>query len=46
MVDLPPITELPAYAKLKDATLTPEQSLKVLYDAKEQIAETLRVFGQ
>lgn len=46
MGDLPPITELPAYAKLKDATLTPEQSLKVLYDAKEQIAETLRVFGQ
>jgi HD-like signal output (HDOD) protein len=46
MGELPPITELPAYAKLKDATLTPEQSLKVLYDAKEQIAETLRVFGQ
>lgn len=46
MADLPPITELPAYAKLKDATLTPEQSLKVLYDAREQIAETLRVFGQ
>lgn len=46
MADLPPISELPAYAKLKDATLTPEQSLKVLYDAKEQIAETLRVFGQ
>ncbi|WP_324873930.1 HDOD domain-containing protein [Methylocaldum sp.] len=46
MGDLPPITELPAYAKLKDATLTPEQSLQVLYDAKEQIAETMKVFGQ
>jgi len=46
MADLPPITELSAYAKLKDAALTPEQSLKVLYDAKEQIAEMLRVFGQ
>ncbi|MGX2041803.1 HDOD domain-containing protein [Methylocaldum sp. MU1018] len=43
---LPPITELPAYAKLKDAALTPGQSLKVLHDAKEQIAETLSVLSQ
>ena len=44
MADLPPITVVPAYAKLGDASLTPESSLQLLHDAKDLINETYRIF--
>ena len=45
MADLPAITELPAYGKLGDGTLTPEYSLQLLHDAKDLInEETYRIF--
>jgi HD-like signal output (HDOD) protein len=44
-VTLPKIDELPAYQKLGDEPLTPEMSLQILQDAKQQVAETLGFFS-
>lgn len=44
MAALPPITALPAYAKLGDGSLSPESSLQLLHDAKDLINETYRIF--
>jgi HD-like signal output (HDOD) protein len=44
MAELPPITDLPAYAKLADGTLTAEKSLSILHEAREQIAEIYKIF--
>jgi len=44
MAELPAITELPAYGKIGDGTLTPEYSLQLLHDAKDLINETYRIF--
>jgi HD-like signal output (HDOD) protein len=44
MAEMPPITDLPAYGKLEDGSLTPECSLTLLHDAKDLISETYRIF--
>ena len=44
--DLPSIANMPAYQKLGDQTLTPEMSLQILQDAKQQVADTLNFFSQ
>ena len=41
---LPPLNTLPAFAKLGDHALTPDMSLQILQDAKQQIAEALSFF--
>lgn len=41
---LPPLNTLPAFHKLGDTALTPDMSLQVLHDAKQQIAEALNFF--
>lgn len=43
-INLPLINTLPAFQKLENKALTPELSLSVLRDAKQQIAETMRFF--
>lgn len=43
-VELPLINTLPAYQKLDSQLLTPEQSLQILQDAKQQISETMKFF--
>jgi HD-like signal output (HDOD) protein len=43
--ELPLITALPAFQKLKNEPLTPEMSLQILHDAKQQIAETMSFFS-
>ena len=43
--ELPFITDLPAFQKLENQPLTPEMSLKILHDAKQQIAETMSFFS-
>jgi HD-like signal output (HDOD) protein len=43
--ELPLITALPAFQKLKNQPLTPEMSLQILHDAKQQIAETMNFFS-
>lgn len=43
--DLPAITSIPAASKLKDYSLSPEQSLKILHEAKQQISDALLVLG-
>lgn len=42
--DLPLITSIPAASKLKNITLSTENSLSILYDAEQKINETLNVF--
>ncbi len=42
---LPPITSLPSYAHIKHGELSPDKSLKILHDAKQQIAEAMRFFN-
>ena len=42
--ELPLISILPAFQKLGDQTLTPEMSLQILHDAKQQIADTMSFF--
>lgn len=42
--NLPPINTLPAFAKLGEYGLTPDLSLQILHDAKQQIAEALNFF--
>lgn len=41
---LPPLGTLPAFGKLGESALTPDMSLQLLQDAKQQIAETLSFF--
>lgn len=43
--DIPIITSIPAASKLKDYSLSPEHSLNLLHEAKQQINEALRVFA-
>jgi len=43
-VELPLINTLPAFQKLDSQLLTPEQSLQILQDAKQQINETMKFF--
>ncbi len=42
--DLPLLITLPAFQKLEHQPLTPEMSLQILYDAKQQTAETMNFF--
>ncbi len=42
---LPAITSIPSASKLKSITLSPENSLSILHDAKDKINETLRTFS-
>lgn len=42
--NLPPINTLPAFSKLGEYGLTPDMSLQILHDAKQQIAEALHFF--
>ncbi len=41
MAEVPPINSIPACGKLRDSSLSPEYSLRVLHDAKAQIQEVL-----
>ncbi|MCK9609102.1 MAG: HDOD domain-containing protein [Methylomonas sp.] len=41
---LPPLSTLPAFAKLGEKTLTPDMSLHALQEAKQQISEALSFF--
>lgn len=41
---LPPLNTLPAFTKLGEYSLTPDMSLQILQDAKQQIAEALKFF--
>jgi len=41
---LPALHELPAFRKLGDSGLTPDMSLQVLYDAKQQVTEAMTLF--
>lgn len=41
---LPPLNSLPAFAKLGETALTPDMSLQILQDAKQQIAEAVSFF--
>lgn len=43
--ELPLIDTLPAFQKLGNQLLTPELSLQILHDAKQQIAETMSFFA-
>jgi len=43
--NLPAITSIPAASKLKSITLSPENSLSILHDAKDKINETLKTFS-
>jgi HD-like signal output (HDOD) protein len=43
-VKLPKIDTLPAYQKLGTQPLTPEMSLQILHDAKQQISDAMKVF--
>ncbi len=45
-IELPLITAMPAFQKLHNQPLTSEMSLQILYDAKQQIAETMSFFSQ
>ncbi len=42
--ELPLINTLPAFQKLDSQLLTPEQSLQILQDSKQQISETMKFF--
>lgn len=42
--DLPLINTLPAFQKLHNQPLTPEMSLQILQDAKQQIADAMKFF--
>jgi HD-like signal output (HDOD) protein len=43
--ELPLINTLPAFQKLGNQLLTPEMSLQILHDAKQQISETMSFFS-
>ncbi len=42
--NLPPITSIPAASKLKNITLSPENTLYILHNAKSKINDTLKTF--
>ncbi len=42
---LPLIDTLPAYKKLGNEPLTPEMSLQLLHDAKQQISDAMKIFS-
>lgn len=44
--ELPLLVTLPAFQKLENQPLTPEMSLQILHDAKQQIAETMSFFSR
>jgi HD-like signal output (HDOD) protein len=44
--ELPLLISLPAFQKLENQPLTPEMSLQILLDAKQQIAETMSFFSR
>lgn len=44
MAGLPAITSIPAASKLKNVTLSPENSLQIIHEAKHKINEALKVF--
>ncbi|MDO9271109.1 MAG: HDOD domain-containing protein [Methylobacter sp.] len=44
--ELPSLLTLPAFQKLEHQFLTPEMSLQVLHDAKQQIAQTMSFFSR
>jgi len=44
--ELPLIITLPAFQKLEKQPLTPQMSLQILHDAKQQIAETMSFFSR
>jgi HD-like signal output (HDOD) protein len=45
MTEIPPITSIPAASKLKNLSLSPEFSLNILSEAKQQINETIKMFS-
>ena len=45
-LELPAITSIPAASKLKNIALSPENSLSILHDAKDQIHEALSIFSR
>jgi len=45
MANLPAITSVPAASKLENVSLSPENSLQILYEAKTKINEALQVFS-
>lgn len=45
MANLPVVTSIPAASKLKNYSLSPELSLSVLHNAKQQINEALKAFS-
>jgi len=45
MAELPAITSIPAASKLKNFTLSPEHSLNMLYEAKQQINDAMKVLS-
>jgi HD-like signal output (HDOD) protein len=45
IADLPAITSIPAASKLEDITLSPENSLSILHDAKDKINDALKTFS-
>jgi len=45
MPELPAITSIPASGKLKNFSLSPELSLNILSEAKQQINDTMKVFS-
>ena len=45
VADLPTITSIPAASKLEDITLSPENSLSILHDAKNKINDALKTFS-
>jgi HD-like signal output (HDOD) protein len=42
---LPPLNSLPAFAKLGETSLTPDLSLQILNDARQQVSEALSFFN-
>ncbi|NOT13793.1 MAG: HDOD domain-containing protein [Methylococcaceae bacterium] len=45
MTELPAITSIPAASKLKNFSLSPEHSLNLLYEAKSQINDAMKVLA-
>lgn len=43
--DLPAITSIPAASKLQNITLSPENTLNILHDAKDKINDALKTFS-
>ncbi len=43
--DLPAITSIPAASKLKNMTLSPENTLGILHDAKDKINDAMKIFS-